>query len=69
MTARRASWSSARATSGLPLAMRAVAAGHDVTGVDVSIDRVKRLAAGESFVEDVPSAELGRGARHRVATA
>ena len=43
---------------GLPLAMRAIAAGHDVTGVDVSIDRVKRLAAGESFVEDVTSAEL-----------
>ena len=43
---------------GLPLAMRAVAAGHDVTGVDVSIDRVKRLAAGESFVEDISNRTL-----------
>ncbi len=43
---------------GLPLAMRAVAAGYDVTGLEASIDRVKRLAAGESFVEDVSSAEL-----------
>ena len=40
---------------GLPLAMRAVAAGHHVVGFDVSVERVKRLAAGESFVEDVPS--------------
>ncbi|HEX8780018.1 MAG TPA: nucleotide sugar dehydrogenase, partial [Nocardioides sp.] len=40
---------------GLPLAMRAVAVGHHVVGLDVSVDRVKRLAAGESFVEDVPS--------------
>ncbi|MBA3252149.1 MAG: nucleotide sugar dehydrogenase [Geodermatophilaceae bacterium] len=43
---------------GLPLAMRAVQAGHDVTGLDTSIDRVKRLSAGDSFVEDVPDTEL-----------
>jgi len=43
---------------GLPLAMRAVGAGHDVTGLDTSIDRVKRLSAGESFVEDVPDEAL-----------
>ena len=29
---------------GLPLAMRAVAVGHDVVGFDVSVERVKRLA-------------------------
>lgn len=40
---------------GLPLAMRAVAVGHDVIGFDVSVDRVKRLSAGESFVEDIPA--------------
>jgi UDP-N-acetyl-D-glucosamine dehydrogenase len=40
---------------GLPLAMRAVAVGHDVVGFDVSVERVKRLAAGESFVEDISS--------------
>ncbi len=44
---------------GLPLAMRAVAAGHDVVGYDVEPARVKRLAEGDSFVEDVPSDVLG----------
>jgi UDP-N-acetyl-D-glucosamine dehydrogenase len=43
---------------GLPLAMRAVTVGHDVTGLEVSADRIKRLAAGESFVEDISSAQL-----------
>ncbi len=43
---------------GLPLAMRAVAAGHDVTGYDPDVARVKRLEAGESYVEDVPADEL-----------
>ena len=38
---------------GLPLAMAAVDAGYDVVGYDVSVDRVKRLAEGDSFVEDV----------------
>jgi UDP-N-acetyl-D-glucosamine dehydrogenase len=39
---------------GLPLAMRAVEVGHDVVAFDVDESRVKRLLAGESFVEDVP---------------
>ena len=43
---------------GLPLAMAAVAAGYDVVGYDVSVDRVKRLADGDSFVEDVGAGEL-----------
>ena len=43
---------------GLPLAMRAVAAGHVVVGYDVDPIRVKRLEAGESYVEDVPDDEL-----------
>jgi UDP-N-acetyl-D-glucosamine dehydrogenase len=43
---------------GLPLAMRAAQVGHRVIGYDVSEDRVKLLAAGESYVEDVPSTEL-----------
>jgi UDP-N-acetyl-D-glucosamine dehydrogenase len=43
---------------GLPLAMRAVNAGHDVVGYDVAEHRVKRLLAAETYVEDVPSAEL-----------
>lgn len=43
---------------GLPLAMRAAQVGHRVVGYDVDEARVKQLAAGESYVEDVPSAEL-----------
>lgn len=45
---------------GLPLAMRAVEAGLDVIGLDVDADRVKRLASGESFIEDIPTDRLGR---------
>jgi UDP-N-acetyl-D-glucosamine dehydrogenase len=43
---------------GLPLAMRAAAAGHRVIGYDTDPGRVKLLAAGESYVEDISSAEL-----------
>ena len=43
---------------GLPLAMRAAGAGHLVIGYDVDGGRVKLLEAGESYIEDVPSAEL-----------
>ncbi|HET7721586.1 MAG TPA: nucleotide sugar dehydrogenase [Acidimicrobiales bacterium] len=43
---------------GLPLAMRAVDAGHDVVGYEVAEYRVKRLLAAETYVEDVPSSEL-----------
>jgi UDP-N-acetyl-D-glucosamine dehydrogenase len=44
---------------GLPLAMRAVAVGHVVIGYDTDVVRVKRLASGESYVEDVSAGELG----------
>ncbi len=43
---------------GLPLAMGAVDAGFDVVGVDVDERRVSRLAAADSFIEDIPSAQL-----------
>jgi UDP-N-acetyl-D-glucosamine dehydrogenase len=43
---------------GLPLSMRAVAAGHDVVGYEVDEGRVKRLQAAETYVEDVPGEEL-----------
>ena len=39
---------------GPPLAMRAVAGGFDVTGFGLDTGRVKRLAAGESSIEDLP---------------
>ena len=43
---------------GLPLATRAVMAGHDVTGYDTDAARVKRLEAGESYIEDVTADEI-----------
>jgi UDP-N-acetyl-D-glucosamine dehydrogenase len=43
---------------GLPLAMRAVAVGYHVVGFDTDLERVKRLGAGESYVDDVPSSQL-----------
>jgi len=53
---------------GLPVAMRAAEVGHEVVGYDVDESRVKRLAAGESYVEDVPSEQLAamlRSGRYR----
>jgi UDP-N-acetyl-D-glucosamine dehydrogenase len=43
---------------GLPLAVRAVEVGYRVVGFDVDERRVKRLSAGDSFVEDVPAEAL-----------
>lgn len=45
---------------GLPLAIRAAEVGHQVVGYDVDTRRVKSLAAGESYVEDVSSERLSR---------
>ncbi len=46
--------------AGLPVAMRAVEAGFDVVGFDVDVVRIKRLASGESHVEDVTSDEVAQ---------
>jgi UDP-N-acetyl-D-glucosamine dehydrogenase len=43
---------------GLPLALRAVEVGHVVVGYDTNESRVKRLCAGESYVEDVSAQQL-----------
>jgi len=43
---------------GLPLAIRAAEVGHEVIGYDVDTRRIKSLAAGESFVEDVSSERI-----------
>jgi UDP-N-acetyl-D-glucosamine dehydrogenase len=45
---------------GLPLAMRAVEAGHEVVGYDADPRRVRLLEAGTSYVEDVPDAQLAQ---------
>jgi UDP-N-acetyl-D-glucosamine dehydrogenase len=57
---------------GLPVAMRAVARGYSVVGFDVDEIRVKRLNAGESYVEDVTDAVLQEAlatGRYRATTA
>jgi UDP-N-acetyl-D-glucosamine dehydrogenase len=43
---------------GLALAMRAVEVGFDVVGFDQDEDRIKRLSAGGSYIEDVSDATL-----------
>lgn len=43
---------------GLPLAVRAAEVGHRVVGYDVDLHRIKQLAVGESYVEDVTSARI-----------
>ncbi|MCS7006248.1 MAG: nucleotide sugar dehydrogenase [Thermoleophilia bacterium] len=45
---------------GLPLARAFAEAGKPVVLVDVDAGRVAKLAAGESYIEDVPSDVLGR---------
>jgi UDP-N-acetyl-D-glucosamine dehydrogenase len=44
---------------GLPIAVRAAEAGHQVIGVDVSPDLVERLSRAQSHVEDVSNGRLG----------
>ncbi|MFB7616377.1 nucleotide sugar dehydrogenase [Kitasatospora sp. NPDC056181] len=43
---------------GLPLAVRAAEVGYQVVGYDVDERRIKRLAVGESYVEDIPAERL-----------
>src|SRR5690606_32505171 len=43
---------------GLPVAMRAVAAGHDVVGFEIDHTRAAQLRDGFSYVEDVPSEQV-----------
>jgi len=43
---------------GLPLALRAVEVGYDVVGFDLDVDRIKRLADGDSYVEDISDERL-----------
>ena len=43
---------------GLPVAVRSVEAGFDVVGFDVDTAKVKRLATGDSYVDDIPDDRL-----------
>jgi UDP-N-acetyl-D-glucosamine dehydrogenase len=43
---------------GLPLAVGAAEAAHDVVGFDVDSERIQRLAEADSYVEDIPDGRL-----------
>lgn len=43
---------------GLPVAMRSVAVGHEVVGLDLDQRRIDSLAAGQSHVDDISNAQL-----------
>jgi UDP-N-acetyl-D-glucosamine dehydrogenase len=45
---------------GLPLAVEFAKAGFSVTGIDVQKEKVARINRGQSYIQDVPSATLGR---------
>jgi UDP-N-acetyl-D-glucosamine dehydrogenase len=45
---------------GLPLAVEFAKAGFSVTGIDLVDSKVERINAGDSYVPDVPSAEVSR---------
>ncbi|MEU0247442.1 nucleotide sugar dehydrogenase [Streptomyces sp. NPDC006235] len=43
---------------GLPLAVRAAEAGHTVIGLDIDGERLEKLSAAQSYVEDIDSQQL-----------
>src|ERR1700726_852433 len=45
---------------GLPLAVEFAKAGFSVTGIDVQKEKIARLNRGQSYIQDVSSATLGR---------
>src|SRR5436305_11558375 len=44
---------------GLPLAVAFAEAGEQVVGLDVDAQKVAAVEAGESYIEDIPSEQLG----------
>src|SRR3954451_420128 len=43
---------------GLPLAVTFAEAGHDVIGLDLDQRKIAAIAAGDSYIEDVPNERL-----------
>ena len=43
---------------GLPLAVEFAKAGFSVTGIDLIESKIARINAGDSYIQDIPSAEL-----------
>src|SRR2546427_1976116 len=54
---------------GLPLAVEFARAGFKVFGIDVDANRVSRILAGDSYIQDVPAKVLGPLASSRKLTA
>jgi UDP-N-acetyl-D-glucosamine dehydrogenase len=54
---------------GLPLAVSFAEAGHDVIGLDTDPRKIAAIAAGESYIEDVPSERLRALSEHLRGTA
>ena len=44
---------------GLPLAVEFAAEGYSVTGIDISESKVTELNSGSSYIQDVPTAQVG----------
>src|ERR1700742_1952706 len=45
---------------GLPLAVEFAKAGFSVTGIDLVESKVARINAGDSYIQDIPTEEVGR---------
>jgi UDP-N-acetyl-D-mannosaminuronate dehydrogenase len=50
---------------GLPLAVGFAKAGYGVVAIDVDAERVRKLQAGQSYIQDVPSAALAEQVKAR----
>src|ERR1051325_11607441 len=44
---------------GLPLAVEYAKAGFTVTGIDLSVEKTRRVNAGDSYIGDIPTSVLG----------
>src|SRR3972149_4580710 len=54
---------------GLPLAVEFAKAGFSVVGIDVDSDKVKTLAGGRSYIQDVPHRDIAEAVSSRRFTA
>jgi UDP-N-acetyl-D-glucosamine dehydrogenase len=54
---------------GLPLAVGFAKAGYSVVAIDIDAERVRKLQAGDSYIQDVPSEALSEQVRARRFTA
>lgn len=50
---------------GLPLALRYCEVGYNVVGLDIDQSKVEALKRGESYIEHIPAAEIGKAVANR----